>query len=106
MASCSKSEQTFIRTSLTSEPPLRVDGRSLLDVRPIALETRVAPLANGSAKINIGGATINGVGVGVHGTEVIAAVNLEVGNVKGRRGKSGRISCNVIWSVVIVPLCK
>ena len=58
MASSSKSEQAYIRSSLLANPPLRLDGRSPKDYRPIALETSVAPLANGSAHVNIGGAAL------------------------------------------------
>jgi exosome complex component RRP42 len=54
-ASSSKSEQAYIRTSLQANPPLRLDGRSLEDFRPIALETSVVDLANGSARVCIGG---------------------------------------------------
>ena len=107
MASTSKSEQSYIRSSLLANPPLRPDGRSLSDYRPISLETKVSPLANGSARVNIGGLSLIGVGGSLVGTEVLAAVKAEVetladggenswgsmygGNAEG----SGRIACNV-----------
>lgn len=100
MASSSKSEQAYIRSSLLADPPLRLDGRSPTDYRPIALETGVAPLANGSARVNIGGAALNGTGGNLAGTEVVAAVKLEVEDVsraKSERRQEGRVSCNVSW---------
>ncbi|KAN0078313.1 hypothetical protein V8E55_010370 [Tylopilus felleus] len=50
----SKAEKSYIQSSLLSDPPLRLDSRSLEDYRPISLKTGVVPLANGSAKICIG----------------------------------------------------
>ncbi|THH09945.1 hypothetical protein EW145_g1657 [Phellinidium pouzarii] len=104
MASSSKSEQAYIRSSLLSKTPLRPDGRALDDYRPIALETQVVPLANGSARVNIGGAGLNGVGGGLQGTEVIAAVKLEVEDiVKGKGLEGGRMVCNVSCSPSAYP---
>ncbi|KAK0202539.1 ribosomal protein S5 domain 2-type protein [Desarmillaria ectypa] len=65
--SISKAEKSYIQTGLLSDPPRRQDGRSLLDFRSIALETGVAPLANGSARLLI-----------ADGTEVLAATKLQV----------------------------
>ncbi|KDQ58027.1 hypothetical protein JAAARDRAFT_177168 [Jaapia argillacea MUCL 33604] len=106
MSTLSKSEASYIRTSLLSTPPLRADGRALLDYRPIALETGIAPLANGSARINIGlkesssSSRANKAGVGVGGTEVIGAVKLEVEDVRdGSDGRDGgRVVCTVSCS--------
>ncbi|THH16042.1 hypothetical protein EW146_g4538 [Bondarzewia mesenterica] len=52
--SLSKSEKAFIQSSLRAGSSVRADGRTLLDYRTIALETGVAPLANGSARLNVG----------------------------------------------------
>ena len=71
-ASVSKSEQAYIRASLHADPPVRADGRALTDYRAIFLETGVAPLANGSARVSLGHSTQEGGGGG--GTEVLAAV--------------------------------
>jgi exosome complex component RRP42 len=94
----SKSEQSYIVSSLLTEPPLRADGRSLLDYRPIALETQVADLANGSARVSIGGPSLGGIGVGggIASTEVVAAVKLEVENIE-KKESEGRIVCSVSW---------
>ena len=108
-ASSSKSEQSYIRSSLLAKPPLRSDGRAPEDYRQIALETKVTPLANGSARVNIGGTSLNGVGGSLIGTEVLAAVKLEVEtldkvNDRGANeiiNDAGRILCNVSWSVLI-----
>lgn len=97
--SSSKSEQSYITSALLADPPLRADGRSLLDYRPIALETRVADLANGSARVAIGGGGLgaSGVGGGMAGTEAIAAVKLEVENVEKGESADGRVVCSVSW---------
>jgi exosome complex component RRP42 len=94
----SKSEKSYIHTALQSTPPSRADGRSLFHYRPVALETGIAPLANGSARVNIGkqGGQESG-----SGTEVLAAVKLEVEDVyRGGDGiDGGRIVCSVSWFV-------
>lgn len=94
--SVSKAEKSFIQAGLLATPPSRPDGRSLLDYRSVALETGVAPLANGSARVSIGRNLNDGGG----GTEVIAATKLEVENV-GKDGgvNDGRIICTVSWFV-------
>lgn len=79
----SKSEKSYIRASLLSEPPTRSDGRGLLDYRTIKLETGVIAQSNGSAMINLGK------------TEVVAASRLEVENIT--TGEGGRIECHVSW---------
>ena len=93
----SKSEKSYIQTALRELSPIRADGRSLLDYRSIALETGIASLANGSARVNIG----KTVGEeGGSGTEVIAAVKLEVENVlEGEGVDGGRVACTVSWFV-------
>ena len=95
--SLSKSEKSYIQTALDAPSPIRADGRSLLDYRSIALETGVASLANGSARVNIGKAAGEESG---SGTEVIAAVKLEVeGVLDGDGVDGGRIVCTVSWFV-------
>lgn len=85
----SKAETSYIQASLTADPPIRADGRSLHDYRPIELNTGVGPLANGSARVRIGG------------TDVMAAVRLEVEDVvtasSGGAADDGRVSCVVTW---------
>jgi exosome complex component RRP42 len=82
----SKSEKSYIQTSLLSDPPFRADGRSLEDYRTISVATSVAALANGSARVSVGG------------TEIIAACKLEVEDVETADGvDGGRISCAVSW---------
>ena len=95
--SLSKSEKSYIQTALSEHSPIRADGRSLLDYRSIALETGVASLSNGSARVNIGKTAGEESG---SGTEVIAAVKLEVENVlEGEGVDGGRIACTVSWFV-------
>lgn len=93
--SLSKAEKTYIQASLQSPSASRADGRPLHDYRSIAIETGVAPLANGSVRVNIGKNSSNG-----GGTEVLGAVKLEVENVSGKT--DGRIVCSVSWCVVYI----
>jgi exosome complex component RRP42 len=83
----SKAEKSYIISSLTSSSPIRRDGRSPHDYRSITVLTgdNVAPLANGSAKVRVGG------------TEVVAAVRLEVEDLSGAGSSKGRVLCNVTW---------
>src|SRR6185369_9445368 len=101
--SLSKAEKSYIQAGLVAQPPSRADGRALHDYRAVALETGIAPLANGSARVCIGRSfTGNSAGLGGGGgTEVVAATKLEVesvgDNVDGGVD-GGRVVCNVVWS--------
>lgn len=97
----SKAEKSYIQSGLLAKPqPQRHDGRALDAYRPIALETGVAPLANGSARLSIGG------GGGGNSTEVVAAVKLEVDTVSLGDSDRGKISCFVSWYATPSPtLC-
>ncbi|KAJ7054068.1 ribosomal protein S5 domain 2-type protein [Mycena amicta] len=101
MASISKSEASYIQTGLLSQPPLRSDGRGLHEFRSVNLETGVAPLANGSAHVNIGRNPHNGGG----GTEILAAAKLEVEDIgPGQEGvDGGRLVCSVSCSPAAYP---
>ncbi|KAH9929162.1 uncharacterized protein B0H18DRAFT_997850 [Fomitopsis serialis] len=90
-SSISKAERGYIQSSLKATPPLRAD---------VLLETGVAPLANGSAKLNIGKATQEGGG----GTEILAATKLEVEDVElGDGVDGGRLACSVTCSPSAYP---
>jgi exosome complex component RRP42 len=88
----SKAEKSYIVTSLTSSPPLRQDGRGPLDYRVVSVVTgdEVAPLANGSAKVRVGG------------TEVVTAVRLEVEDLTKTDSSKDRIRCGVTWCVLFI----
>ncbi|KAI0287511.1 ribosomal protein S5 domain 2-like protein [Russula brevipes] len=89
----SKSEKSYIQTSLQAQSPLRADGRPLHKFRSVTLQTGTVPLANGSAHLNLGRASDESVG----GTEVLAAAKLEVENIGvGCDGvEGGRVVCAV-----------
>lgn len=98
--SVSKSEKAYIQASLHATDALRADGRTLKDFRTVFLETGVAPLANGSARVNLGKAPHEG----GSGTEVIAAVKLEVEDVENGDGvDGGRVACTVLCSPAAYP---
>lgn len=88
----SKAEKSYIQSSLCSDPPFRGDGRSLVEYRDIQLAIGVSALANGSARVNLGG------------TEILAACKLEVEDVESLDAvDGGRISCAVTW--LVFPNC-
>lgn len=93
----SKSEKSYIQTSLQTPSPLRGDGRSLLQFRAVTLQTGIAPIANGSAHLNLGRSSDESIG----GTEVLAAAKLEVEDIGGDGNgiEGGRIACTVSWCV-------
>ncbi|KAJ3569097.1 hypothetical protein NP233_g5277 [Leucocoprinus birnbaumii] len=99
----SKAEKSYITAGLKQTTPQRADGRKLTDFRTIALETGVAPLANGSARLYLG-RNLNDNG---GGTEILAATKLEVetisadGSTEGCEG--GRIIVNVSCSPAGYP---
>lgn len=66
----SPSERSYILTGLSHPTqPTRVDGRGLLDSRPIEVSFGDAPQASGSSRVRIGN------------TEVLAGIRLEVEDV-------------------------
>lgn len=103
----SKSEKAYIQTSLQAQSPLRGDGRSLHEFRSVTIQTRLVPVANGSAHLNLGRASDENIG----GTEVLAAAKLEVEDIaaaasapldssgNGNDVEGGRIVCSVSWCV-------
>lgn len=94
-SSISKAEKSYVQAGFLKNPPSRADGRTPFDFRAISLETGVAPLANGSARLSIGRNPHNGSG----GTEILAATKLEVETIEpGSSGvEGGRMVCNVTW---------
>ncbi|KAF8154079.1 ribosomal protein S5 domain 2-type protein [Crassisporium funariophilum] len=100
--SISKAEKSYIQAGLLADPPLRADGRALSDFRTVSLETGIAPLANGSARLSIGKNPHDGSG----GTEVLAAVKVEVENIDYAGGsgvEGGRVACTVTCSPAAYP---
>ena len=97
----SKSEKSYIQTSLQAQNPLRGDGRSLYQFRAVTLQTGVAPIANGSALLNLGRSSDESIG----GTEILAAAKLEVEDIGPASSgvEGGRIACFVSWCVQSSP---
>jgi exosome complex component RRP42 len=112
----SKSEKSYIQSSLQAKSPLRTDGRSLHQFRAITLQTGIIPSANGSAHLNLGRSSDESLG----GTEVLAAAKLEVEDIRlsssssynssgpgagpgGSGVEGGRIVCTVSWYVDPIP---
>jgi len=93
----SKAEKSYITAGFNQTIPQRADGRGLTDYRSIALETGVAPLANGSARLCLG-RNLNDNG---GGTEILAATKLEVENISldgsGEGQEGGRFVVHVSW---------
>ncbi|KAK3320890.1 ribosomal protein S5 domain 2-type protein [Cercophora scortea] len=73
----SPAELAYLHASLSLTPPIRPDGRSATQFRPLAAETGILPGTNGSARICF-----------ADGTEAIVGVKAEV--ERTRRGDGGR----------------
>nr|OQO25109.1 hypothetical protein B0A51_08309 [Rachicladosporium sp. CCFEE 5018] len=71
----SPAELSYLHTSLSSTPPIRPDGRTPTQFRPLVAETAILPTANGSARVCFS-----------DGTEAIVGVKAEV--EKTRNGVS------------------
>ncbi|KAK4981072.1 Exosome complex component rrp42 [Elasticomyces elasticus] len=63
----SPAELSYLHTSLSFDPPIRPDGRTATQFRPLIAETDVLPSANGSARICF-----------ADGTEAVVGVKCEV----------------------------
>ncbi|KAK4508074.1 hypothetical protein PRZ48_001811 [Zasmidium cellare] len=70
----SPAELSYLHTSLAQDPPIRPDGRSPTQFRPLVAETDILPSANGSARICF-----------ADGTEAVVGVKAEVERT-GRKG--------------------
>ncbi|KAF2172270.1 hypothetical protein M409DRAFT_49992 [Zasmidium cellare ATCC 36951] len=70
----SPAELSYLHTSLSQDPPIRPDGRSPTQFRPLVAEKEILPSANGSARICF-----------ADGTEAVVGVKAEV-EKRVRRG--------------------
>jgi len=68
----SPAELSYLHTSLAQTPPIRPDGRSPTQFRPLVAETDILPSTNGSARICF-----------PDGTEAIVGVKAEVEKSRG-----------------------
>ncbi|KAL1850435.1 Exosome complex component rrp42 [Diaporthe australafricana] len=71
----SPAELAYLHASLSLTPPLRPDGRSATQFRPLSAETGILPSTNGSARICF-----------ADGTEAIVGVKAEIGKTQARYG--------------------
>lgn len=71
----SPAELAYLHASLSLTPPLRPDGRSATQFRPLSAETGILPGTNGSARICF-----------ADGTEAIVGVKAEIGKTEARYG--------------------
>ncbi|KAI3399228.1 hypothetical protein diail_7597 [Diaporthe ilicicola] len=71
----SPAELAYLHASLSLTPPLRPDGRSATQFRPLSAETGILPSTNGSARICF-----------ADGTEAIVGVKAEIGKTRARYG--------------------
>lgn len=102
----SAAESSYILDSLLLTEPVRTDGRPLAAFRAFSLATAVAPQANGSARVLLGGGAS-----GAGGTEVVTAIRLEVGAPapginEGASSVGARpdVICSIEWYVFDIPL--
>jgi exosome complex component RRP42 len=71
----SPAELSYLHTSLSQSPPIRPDGRTPTDFRPLVVETEILPSTNGSARVCF-----------ADGTEAIVGVKAEVEKSVSRGG--------------------
>ncbi|KAL3730873.1 hypothetical protein ACJRO7_027835 [Eucalyptus globulus] len=81
MTGLSLGEKQFIRGGIAQD--LRSDGRKRRTYRPLYVETRVIPQANGSARVRMGR------------TDVIASVKAEIGRPSPLQPNKGKVSIYV-----------
>lgn len=74
----SPAELSYLHTSLSQEPPIRPDGRTPAQFRPLVAEAEILPTANGSARICF-----------ADGTEAVVGVKAEVEKSRSRGGLVG-----------------
>lgn len=77
----SPAELSYLHTSLSQSPPIRPDGRSPTQFRPLIAEADILPSTNGSARICF-----------ADGTEAIVGVKAEVEKTRGlQQSASGEV---------------
>lgn len=76
----SPAELSYLHNSLSQNPPIRPDGRSPKQFRPLVAETDVLPSANGSARICF-----------ADGTEAVVGVKAEVEKSKTVFAATGEV---------------
>lgn len=77
----SPAELSYLHTSLCQDPPIRPDGRSPTQFRPLIAETDILPSANGSARVCF-----------ADGTEAIVGVKAEVEKSRTATVATGEVS--------------
>ena len=77
----SPAELSYLHSSLSQNPPIRPDGRSPTQFRPLVAETDILPSANGSARICF-----------ADGTEAVVGVKAEVEKSKTLFAATGEIA--------------
>lgn len=76
----SPAELAYLHASLSLTPPVRPDGRSPTQFRPLIAETGILPGTNGSARICF-----------ADGTEAIVGVKAEVEKTRARPGETSAL---------------
>lgn len=74
----SPAELSYLQTSLSATPPIRPDGRSPTQFRPLVAEADILPSANGSARVCFS-----------DGTEAVVGVKAEVEKSRAARQTEG-----------------
>lgn len=74
----SPAELSYLQTSLSASPPIRPDGRTPTQFRPLVAEADILPSANGSARVCFS-----------DGTEAVVGVKAEVEKSRQVRSEDG-----------------
>ena len=84
----SPAELSYLHTSLSQQPPIRPDGRSPTQFRPLVAETDILPSANGSARICF-----------ADGTEAVVGVKAEVEKSKDVFAATGEVEAEGVFGL-------
>lgn len=90
MHTISDAERDYIQAG--AQHGVRGDGRDMLEVRPVTLETNLLPTASGSARVRIGGVT-----------DILVGVKAEVTEPSAEAPEEGKLSFNVECSSLASP---
>ena len=85
----SPAELSYLHSSLSQNPPIRPDGRSPTQFRPLVAETDILPTANGSARICF-----------ADGTEAVVGVKAEVEKSKTVYAATGETAAEGVMGLV------
>ncbi|KAF4125896.1 exosome complex component RRP42 [Geosmithia morbida] len=101
----SPAELSYLHSSLSLQPPIRPDGRSSTQFRPLTAETGILPGTNGSARVCFSDGTeaIVGVKAEIERTTQVAAAGEDYKEKEGQGEKSNGPRSNWVEMAIEIP---